>query len=66
MLNLLMHWRIILWVGFLVFLVAGSVLPQTGDLLLASWWAEQQEMHFAPWRVTRQSVPCPHWWSRAQ
>jgi len=36
MLNLLMNWRTTLWIAFLVFLIAGSFLPQTGGLLLAS------------------------------
>jgi len=66
MLNLLMNWRTTLWIAFLVFLIAGSFLPQTGGLLLASWWTEQQELGSARWRVTRRPVPCPRWWPRVQ
>lgn len=36
MLNLLMNWRVTLWVAFHVFLIVGGFLPQTGELLLAS------------------------------
>jgi hypothetical protein len=40
MLNLLINWRTTFWIGFHVFLIVGSFLPQTGELLLASWWVE--------------------------
>ncbi|MFQ5814547.1 MAG: transposase [Anaerolineae bacterium] len=66
MLNLLMNWRTTLWITVLVFLIAGSFLPQTGGLLLASWWTEQQEVGPARWRVTRRPVSCPRWWPRVQ
>jgi hypothetical protein len=66
MFNLLMSWRTMLWIGLHVFLIVGSFLPQTGGLLLASWWAEQQDVGHTPWHVTRQSNPCPRWWLRIQ
>ena len=66
MLNLLMNWRTTLWIGIHVFLIVGCFLPQTGELLLASWWTEQQEIGPAHWRVTRRPVPCPRWWPRVQ
>jgi hypothetical protein len=66
MLNLLMNWRTTLWIGFHVFLIVGSFLPQTGELLLVSWWVEQQEGGPVVWCVTRQAGTCPRWWSRVQ
>jgi putative transposase len=66
MLNLLINWRITLWIGFHVFLIVGSFLPQTGELVLVSWWAEQKDAGPACWRVTRQVASCPRWWPRVQ
>jgi transposase-like protein len=66
MLNLLMNWRTTLWIGFHVFLIVGSFLPPAGELLLVSWWVEQQEGGPVVWCVTRQVGACPRWWSRAQ
>jgi len=66
MLNLPMSWRTTLWIGFHVFLIVGSFLPQTGGLLLVSWWAEQQDVGHTPRHVTRQPVPCPRWWPCVQ
>ena len=66
MLNLLMNWRTTLWIGFYIFLIIGSFLPQTGGLLLAGWWAARQAVGPARWRVTRQATPCPRWWPRVQ
>lgn len=66
MLNLLINWRITLWIGFHVFLIVGSFLPQTGELVLASWWAEQKDTGPACWRVTRQVASCARWWPRVQ
>lgn len=66
MLNLLINWRMTLWIGFHVFLIVGSFLPQTGELVLASWWAEQKDTGPACWRVTRPATSCPRWWLRVQ
>jgi putative transposase len=66
MLNLLMNWRVTLWVAFHVFLIAGSFLPQTGALLLASWWSEQQDVGPSHWRVTRQAAASPRWWAHVR
>jgi putative transposase len=66
MLNLLMNWRTTLWIGFHVFLIVGSFLPQTGGLLLAGWWSEQQEAGPGCWHVTRRVASCPRWWPRVQ
>ena len=65
MLNLLANWRMMLWVGFHVVLIVGSFLPQTGELL-AGWWKEQQNAGPVRWRVTRQVISCPRWWSRVR
>jgi putative transposase len=66
MLNLVMNWRVTLWVAFHVFLIVGSFLPQMSELLLASWWYEQQDSSPARRRVTRQVSSCPGWWSRVR
>lgn len=62
MLNLLIDWRTSLWLGLLVFLVVDSFLPQTGELLLASWWAERKDIGPVRWRATRQAIAWPKWW----
>jgi hypothetical protein len=49
MLNLLLNWRTTLWIGLLGFLVVGSLIPQIGALLLATWWTECQGVGMACW-----------------
>ncbi len=66
MLNLLINWRTGFWLGLLVFLVVGSFLPQTGKLLLASWWAERKDVGSVRWRTIRQAVAWSQWWARIQ
>jgi transposase-like protein len=66
MLNLLMNWRVTLWVAFHVFLIVGGFLPQTGELLLASWWNEQQDAISARRCVTRQTASSPRWWAHVR
>jgi len=66
MLNLLMNWRMTLWVAFHVFFIVGSFLPQTGELLLASWWSEHQDTNLARRRVTRQVASSPWWWAHVR
>jgi len=66
MLNLLINWRTTSWIGFHVSFIVGSFLPQTDELLLASWWVEQQDAGPARWRVTRQVASCPRWWPRVR
>jgi len=64
-LSLLTNWRVHLFVGLRVLVAAGGFLPQTGDLLLASWWSEHQSKETASWQIVRRTVPVPKWWVHA-
>ena len=63
--SLLNNWRVHLFVGLLVLVAAGGFLPQTGNLLLASWWFEHRNEKMGSWQIVRRTVPVPQWWVRA-
>lgn len=65
-LSLLTSWRVHFFVGLLVLVAAGGFLPQTGNLLLASWWFEHQSWKAVSWRVVHRIVPVPKRWVRAR
>lgn len=66
MLSLLIGWRVSLLIGLLIVVAAGGFLPQTGDLILASWWFEHQSGETVSWRIVHRTVPAPQWWGRAR
>ena len=61
-LGLLTNWRVHSFVGLFVLVAAGGFLPQTGNLLLASWWFEHRNEKIASWQIVRRTVP--QWWVR--
>mgnify|MGYP001033705538 CR=1 FL=1 len=65
-LGLLINWRVCLFIGLLVLVAVGSTLPQTSELLSASWWFEHQRRQTTGWQRVRRTIPIPKWWGYAR
>ncbi|MCP4685768.1 MAG: hypothetical protein GY867_10040 [bacterium] len=64
--GLLTKWRVYFFIGLLVLVAAGGFLPQTGKLLLACWWFEEQNRKPVSWRMIQRTIPVPSWWVHAR